>query len=90
MHELSLMKDLMRQILQIAEQEHATRVVGVSVWLGALSHMSAAHFAEHFEQAATGSLAAGAELATEVSTDVNHVNAQDIVLTSVDVETAAP
>ena len=56
MHEAGLMKALMRRIGEIADQQGAGRVLGVSVWLGALSHMSPEHFAEHFEEA-SGSLA---------------------------------
>ena len=48
MHEASLMKNLMRRLDEIASAENAKRITGVSVWLGALSHMSASHFAEHF------------------------------------------
>ncbi len=87
MHEASLMRNLMRQIEAIAQAENARRVVTVSVWLGALSHMSEGHFIEHFEQAATGTIADGAQLHITVSTDATHAGAQDLVLESVDVET---
>ena len=63
MHEHALMSDLMRQILKTAKSEEAQAVVAVSVWLGALSHMSPDHFAEHFEQAAAGTIAEGAAIA---------------------------
>jgi hydrogenase nickel incorporation protein HypA/HybF len=86
MHEAGLIAGLMRRILDIAEAEDATRVVGASVWLGALSHMSPAHFAEHFAQAAAGTIAEGAELDIELSGDETHADAQGIVLQSVDVE----
>ena len=54
---------------------------------GALSHMSRGHFAEHFEQAAAGTIAEGAELDVTVSDDLADPRAQDIVLESVEVET---
>ena len=57
MHEHALMTGLMRQIKEIAAAEGAQRVGKVSVWLGALSHMSPGHFGEHFADAAAGSLA---------------------------------
>ena len=41
MHEASLMRDVMARIQRLAEAEGAHRVTGLSVWLGALSHMSA-------------------------------------------------
>ena len=86
MHEASLIANLMDRIDEIARTEGAQRVVGVSVWLGALSHMSQAHFIEHFEQAAAGTIAEGAQLDITLSADTNHANAQDLVLESVEVE----
>jgi hydrogenase nickel incorporation protein HypA/HybF len=85
MHEASLMRGLMRKIEQVAADESAAGIVGVEVWLGALSHMSAAHFAEHFAQASAGTLAEGAKLDVTVSDDTAHPNAQDILLVSVEV-----
>jgi hydrogenase nickel incorporation protein HypA/HybF len=87
MHEATLMKGLMRRIEEIARDQEAARVVGVSVWLGALSHMSPGHFAEHFEEAAAGTIAAGASLSATASDDVHHANAQDVLLESIEVET---
>jgi len=86
MHEASLIAGLINRIDAIARAEDAKRVVGVSVWLGALSHMSKAHFAEHFEHAAAGTVAEGARLDVTVSDDCDHKNAQDLVLESVEVE----
>ena len=87
MHEASLMRGLMRKIEEVAAAEGAAAVVGVEVWLGALSHMSAEHFAEHFAVSAAGTLAEGAKLAVTVSDDPAHPDAQDILLVSVDVRT---
>ncbi|MDE2111254.1 MAG: hypothetical protein KGJ79_08925 [Alphaproteobacteria bacterium] len=50
MHEASLMKGLMRRPEEIAAADRTKRITGASVWLGAPSHMSAAHLAEHFEE----------------------------------------
>ena len=86
MHEASLMAALMRRINEATKNERAKKVVGVSVWIGALSHMSAEHFGEHFERAATGSLAEGARLDVTVSGDVAHANAQDILLQKIELE----
>ena len=85
MHEASLMKDLMRKIDAVAREQNARRVLGVSVRLGALSHMSAGHFREHFAVASEGTLAAGAELKIEVLTDTTDPHAQEILLQSVEV-----
>ncbi len=87
MHEASLMTNLMRRITDVARAEHAERVAAVSVWIGALSHLSASHFAEHFERAARGTIAEGARLDVTVSDDPDHANAQDIVLRDLEVET---
>jgi hydrogenase nickel incorporation protein HypA/HybF len=87
MHEASLITGLMRQIREIAMAEQAARVVRIKVWCGALSHMSPAHFAEHFNRAAAGTLAERAELDVTVSDDLSDPHAQDIVLESVEVET---
>ena len=80
------MTNLIRRIDEIALAERARRVVGISVWLGALSHMSAEHFAEHFARAAASTLAEGARLDIRVSIDPSHVNAQDVVLENVELE----
>jgi len=77
----------MRQVSEIAAAEGAQRVVKVSVWLGALSHMSADHFGEHFVDAAAGSLAEGAELECLASNDIHDPRALDVVLKSLEVET---
>ncbi|MGI9417655.1 MAG: hydrogenase/urease maturation nickel metallochaperone HypA [Geminicoccaceae bacterium] len=87
MHEASLMIGLMRQIDGIAREEGAKRVTKVKVWCGALSHMTEAHFAEHFRQAAEGTLAEGATLDVTVSDDLTNDRAQDVLLESIDVET---
>lgn len=86
MHEASLMNDLMHRIASIADQESASRVTGIEVWLGALSHMSAEHFREHFDECARGSLAEGACLSIECSEDIHHPDAQTILLRSIEVE----
>jgi len=87
MHEHALMADLMRAVLEAAEREHAKAVVGISVWLGALSHMTPAHFAEHFEDAAAGTIAEGAAIDTVVSDDIHDPRAASVLLTGIEVET---
>ncbi len=86
MHEASLISGLMRRIDTVARADGARRVVGISVWIGALCHMSAEHFAEHFEHASSGTIAEGARLDVTVSNDMHDTNAQDIVLRHVEVE----
>jgi hydrogenase nickel incorporation protein HypA/HybF len=86
MHEASLISSLMRRIDEAAKNERARKVVGVTVWIGALSHISAEHFAEHFERAAAGGVAEGARLEVTVSNDVAHASAQDVLLEKIEVE----
>lgn len=86
MHEASLMTGLMRRIDTVAKADGARRVVGISVWIGALCHMSAEHFVEHFEHNSNGTIAEGARLDVTVSGDTHDTNAQDIVLRHVEVE----
>lgn len=85
MHEASLMKDLMRKLLDVAGRQKAERVVALKVRLGALSHMTPGHFAEHFEQAAAGTMAEGAAIECEVETDIQSPTAADVILESVEV-----
>jgi hydrogenase nickel incorporation protein HypA/HybF len=87
MHEHAMMAGLMRQVNEIAAAERAQKVVKISVWLGALSHMSPEHFGHHFEDAAAGSLAEGAELECISSEDLADPHALDVVLKGVEVET---
>lgn len=87
MHEASVMNALMRKIETIAEEQGAARVVGVSVRLGALSHMTPGHFTEHFVQASAGGIAEGAALDIDVSEDPGEDWAQEVLLESVEIET---
>ena len=87
MHEFSLIANLMKKIQEVADVEHANRIARVKVRLGALSHISANHFREHFEQAAKGTVAEGSRLEIVTSTDCAEPEAQSILLESVEVET---
>jgi hydrogenase nickel incorporation protein HypA/HybF len=87
MHEFSLIADLMNKLHAIAREQKSQRIVGIKVKLGALSHISAEHFREHFDQAARGTAAEGVQLNIEVSRDPDDPHAQDILLESVEIET---
>lgn len=86
MHEQGLINDLIRKILKLAEKEQAVKVTKVSVKLGALSHMSASHFKEHYDIAAKGTIAEQAVIETEESEDIYDPNAQVVLLKSIDVQ----
>jgi hydrogenase nickel incorporation protein HypA/HybF len=86
MHETALVRDVVRRIEDLARATEARRVTGARIWLGALSHLSAEHFREHFAIAAQGSIAAGATLTIELSNDLDHPHAQHVRLGSVDLD----
>lgn len=86
MHETGLVRDLIHKLDERARAEGAIRVSGAKVWLGALSHLSAEHFREHFEIESRGTAAEGTILTIEVSDDLHHPHAQDLMLTSLDLE----
>lgn len=86
MHELSLINNLLNKIIAVAGEQKSPKVTGVKVRLGALSHISADHFREHFDQGTAGTLAEGARLDIEVSGDINDPHAMEILLTNIEVE----
>ncbi len=86
MHEASIMKDLMDKVVSVAAKEGVARVTSVTVWLGALSHMSPEHFGEHFKESSKGSLAEGALVVVEQSDDIHHPDAQTVMLRSIEAE----
>ncbi|ETX05223.1 hydrogenase maturation nickel metallochaperone HypA/HybF [Candidatus Entotheonella palauensis] len=86
MHEASLMANLMRQITSLADVQQVSKVTGVHITLGALSHMSPDHLREHFVHAAQGTVAEGARLDIDARTDITEPQALDIRLDSIEVE----
>jgi hydrogenase nickel incorporation protein HypA/HybF len=85
MHERAVLADLVREIESVAGREGAHRVVGVHVRVGPMSHMTPAHFVEHFVDATFGTIAEGARCHVE-SIDPRDPLAQSIVLDSVELE----
>lgn len=85
MHEQALIDALLRQIEGLAEAEGTSKVTGLRVWCGALSHFTPEHFREHFERAAAGTVAEGAEVEVELSDDVTHPDAVGLRLESIEV-----
>jgi hydrogenase nickel incorporation protein HypA/HybF len=86
MHETALVRDVVHRIEDLARSTGARRVTGAKVWLGALSHLSAEHFQEHFAIEAQETLAAGAVLEIEVSDDPDDPHAQHLRLISIDLD----
>ena len=83
MHERALMDDLMAKILEVSDAEGGARITGIKVWLGALSHFTPEHFREHFDDAARGTLAEGAEVEATLDDDLADPRVQGVVLESV-------
>lgn len=80
------MRDLMRKVMAVAAGQNASRVTGIRVRLGALSHMTPGHFQEHFDEAARGTVAEGARIETLEDNDIRSPAAADVVLESIEVE----
>jgi hydrogenase nickel incorporation protein HypA/HybF len=83
------MRDVIEQVVRVAESEGAARVVRVSVRLGALSHFTPEHFEEHFAEASRGTVAEGAGVDASLDDDIRHPRASDVVLEQVEVELSA-
>lgn len=84
MHEFSLINNLIRKITSIALEHRARKVVGLTVKLGALSHISPDHFREHFINAIRGTVAEGARLNIEILTDMTNPQSQEVLLESIE------
>jgi hydrogenase nickel incorporation protein HypA/HybF len=86
MHEKHLTEDLVSRLAAVAADEGGARVSRIHVRLGALSHFTPAHFREHFEEAAAGTVAEGAEVQAELDTDPTAPGAQGVLLETVELE----
>ena len=86
MHETALVRDLVRQMIELARATGARRVTRAKLWLGALSHLSAVHFRAHFAAEARDTIAAAAVLEIEVSDNPDDPDAQHIRLVSIDID----
>ena len=85
MHESSLIKDLIHKITTIAREQRARKVLSVTVMLGALSHISPEHFHEHFVHASHGTIAEGARLNIEFTTDITAPQSQNVLIKNIEV-----
>ncbi len=85
MHEHSLMKDLLDKIQQLSSLENKP-LIAINVQLGELAHISSSHLREHFEHEVTGTSLEGITLNIEELIGIEHPQAQDIVLQSLEFE----
>jgi hydrogenase nickel incorporation protein HypA/HybF len=67
MHETALVRDIIHRIEDLGHATGARRVTGAKIWLGALSHLSADHFREHFAIEARDTCVDRVTLEVEVS-----------------------
>ena len=88
MHEFSLIKDLIHKITTIAREQHASKVLSVTVKLGALSHISPEHFREHFIHASHGTISEGAQINIEILSDTNEQLSQEVVIENIEISTS--
>ncbi len=88
MHEARLMRDLVTRITAVAAANGGGRVAGVRIWLGALSHFTPDHFAEHFREASAGTVAEAAAVACDISDDPRDPDALRVRLLSIEMEPA--
>jgi hydrogenase nickel incorporation protein HypA/HybF len=85
MHEQATIRDLVRTVLHVAEENGATRVVRVKVRLGALSHFTPEHFVEHWVDATAGTIAEGSKVESVLSEDLTDPNTHGVVLEDVEI-----
>lgn len=86
MHEISLIKDLLKKIKTISKSHKNSKIISVQVKLGALSHISASHFREHFKEWTINTPAEGAKLRIKVSKNQKDPHAASILLENVELE----
>jgi len=90
MHEQALMKDVMREIEEVALFGRATRVTRITVRLGSLSHFTPEHFRAHFADTSRGTIAEDAAVDATVDEDITDPRARDVVVESVEIEIPEP
>jgi hydrogenase nickel incorporation protein HypA/HybF len=84
------MTELIAKIDEVARSADAERVTKVTVRLGALSHLTPEHFAEHFVDASRDTMAEGAEVEAVFDGNIGGPDAAGVVLESVEVEVPEP
>ncbi len=85
MHEEALLKDLRRKVEEVAIARNALKVSSISLWVGALSHLTGEQLRARWPELVAGSVAEGSELVIDFSTELNDPNAQGIILKSLNI-----
>ena len=88
MHEEALLRDLRRALDEVARRHGSARLTAVSIWVGALSHVTEASLRVRWSETVRGSAAEGARLSVVRSDDLDDARADRVVLRDVTVEEA--
>lgn len=88
MHETGLIEDLIRKVESLVREHSGRRATVIRLRVGALAAADPDHLREHFEMAALGTVAEGAQLDIQVSEDLLGPDPGAIILESVEIETA--
>lgn len=86
MHEFHLIKGILNQLSSIAEEQHANKIVGLTVKIGVLSHVSPDHFREQFILVSRGTIAEGARLDIVTIFDTDNPLCDEVILESIEIE----
>ncbi len=86
MHESGLIEDLLSKVESIVRENSGRRAVVIALRIGPLAGIEPDHLREHFEMAALGTVAEGAELRCSVSEDLTSPDAASVVLETVEIE----
>jgi hydrogenase nickel incorporation protein HypA/HybF len=86
MHEEALLREIREKIVEVAKANGARKVTKVRLWIGALSEIPGDHMKEEWPRTVDGTIAQGAELEVETSTDIRDPRANDIIVTSMDID----
>lgn len=87
MHESGLIEDLITKVESLVRENQGRRAAAIRLRIGPLAAIEPDHLREHFEMAALGTVAEGAELQIAVSEDLSGPDPAGIVLESVEIET---
>lgn len=87
MHETGLIEDLIRKVESLVREHSGRRANLIRLRVGPLAAADPDHLREHFQVAALGTVAEGAELEIHVSEDLLSPDPGAIILESVEIET---
>lgn len=87
MHESGFIEDLLSKVESLVRENGGRRAAVIGLRVGALAGIEPDHLREHFEIAALGTVAEGAELRIAVSEDITGPDSAAVVLETVEIET---